>query len=47
MVYLFGTEERLVQQQGYPEQRAHKKVHDDLTKKAQELKEAFNAETNA
>lgn len=42
-VYHFGTEERLFKEHGYPEYAAHKKEHDDLTKKAVELKTAFDS----
>ena len=42
-VYHFGTEERLFQQHGYPGLEKHKKEHDDLTRKALELKSAFES----
>ncbi len=42
-VYHFGTEERMFKQFGYPEFVKHKKEHDDLTKKAVELKQAFDS----
>ncbi len=42
-VYHFGTEEKLFQQFGYPEYAKHKEEHDDLTKKALELKAAFDS----
>ncbi|HEX8947628.1 MAG TPA: bacteriohemerythrin [Dissulfurispiraceae bacterium] len=41
-VYHFGTEEKLFQQYGYPEQTKHKKEHEDLTKKATDLKGKFD-----
>lgn len=37
----FGTEERLFQQHGYPDIAKHKKEHEDLKKKAIELKTEF------
>ncbi len=40
-VYHFSTEERLFRQHGYPDYEQHKKIHDDLTRKAKDLKEAF------
>ncbi len=42
-VYHFGTEERMFKQFGYPEFVKHKKEHDDLTKKAVKLKQAFDS----
>ena len=42
-VYHFSTEERLFKQYGYPEFEKHKKEHDDLTRQATELKEAFDS----
>lgn len=41
-VYHFGTEEKLFQKYAYPDYKAHKKEHDDLTKTAVDLKEKFN-----
>lgn len=41
-VYHFGTEEKLFVKYGYPEYKAHKKEHDDLTKQAVALKEKFD-----
>ncbi len=40
-VYHFSTEERLFREHGYPDYEQHKKIHDDLTRKAKDLKEAF------
>ncbi len=41
-VYHFNTEERLFREYGYPEYGKHKDIHDDLTRKAKDLKEAFD-----
>jgi len=40
-VYHFNTEERIFQQYGYPERIKHKQEHDELTRKAKELKADF------
>lgn len=45
-VYHFNTEERLFQQYGYPEYDEHKRIHDDLTMKAKQLKTAFDQGNN-
>lgn len=42
-VYHFGTEERLFEKYAYPEYRAHKRQHDDLTSQVLELKKRFEA----
>ncbi len=41
-IYHFSTEERLFREYGYPEYDEHKQIHDDLTRKAKELKESFD-----
>ncbi|HUI45161.1 MAG TPA: bacteriohemerythrin [Nitrospirota bacterium] len=40
-VYHFNTEERLLQQHGYPKYDAHKEMHDNIAKKARDLKETL------
>jgi hemerythrin len=37
----FATEEKYFQKYAYPEYEQHKKIHDDLTKKAKDLKTSF------
>ena len=39
--YHFKAEERLLRQNGYPEYDAHKVMHDNLSRKAHSIKEAF------
>jgi hemerythrin len=41
-VYHFNTEELLLQQYDYPEYKEHKELHDNLSKKARDLKETFD-----
>jgi hemerythrin-like metal-binding protein len=41
-VYHFNTEERLLQQYDYPRYNEHKEMHDNLSKKARDLKETFD-----
>ena len=40
--YHFKAEERLLRQNGYPEYDAHKVMHDNLSRKAHSIKEAFD-----
>jgi len=40
-VYHFKTEERLLHQHGYPKYDAHKGMHDNIAKKARDLKETL------
>lgn len=44
--YHFETEERMFLQQGYAEYEAHKVIHDDLTKRAKELKDQLDRGNN-
>jgi hemerythrin len=41
-VYHFRTEEQLLLQHGYPEYDDHKEMHDNIAKKARDLKETLN-----
>jgi hemerythrin len=41
-VYHFSTEERLLQQHGYPKYGDHKEMHDHIAKKARDLKETLD-----
>ena len=41
-VYHFNTEELLLQHYDYPEYNEHKELHDNLSKKARDLKETFD-----
>jgi hemerythrin len=45
-VYHFETEERLFIQYGYAEYEAHKIIHDDLTRRARELKDQLDRGNN-
>lgn len=45
-VYHFGTEEEMFRIYSYPEYAEHKKEHDDLTRKAKELKTEFDNGNN-
>jgi hemerythrin len=40
--YHFTAEERLLRQNGYPEYAEHKEMHDNLSRKAHSIKEAFD-----
>ena len=40
--YHFKTEERLLRQNGYPDYDEHKEMHDNLSRKAHSIKEAFD-----
>jgi hemerythrin len=40
--YHFKAEERLLRQNGYPEYDKHKEMHDNLSRKAHTIKEAFD-----
>jgi len=40
--YHFKAEERLLRQNGYPEYDEHKVMHDNLSRKAHSIKEAFD-----
>jgi hemerythrin len=40
--YHFKSEERLLRQIGYPEYDEHKEMHDNLSRKAQSIKAAFD-----
>jgi hemerythrin len=40
--YHFETEEKCFLQHGYPEYEAHKQIHCDLTKRAMDMKKAFD-----
>ncbi len=40
--YHFSTEEQLFRDHGYPDFEKHKKIHDDLTRKARDLKKTFD-----
>lgn len=40
--YHFKAEERLLRQNGYPEYDEHKEMHDNLSRKAHSIKEAFD-----
>ena len=40
--YHFDTEEELFLEHDYPEREAHKKVHDDLTRRAKAFKDQFD-----
>jgi hemerythrin len=41
--YHFTAEERLLRQNGYPEYAEHKEMHDNLSRKAHSIKEAFDS----
>ncbi len=40
--YHFSTEESLFHEYGYPERENHRRIHKELTRKAKDLKEAFD-----
>ena len=40
--YHFKAEERLLRQSGYPDYDEHKKMHENLSRKAHSIKEAFD-----
>ena len=40
--YHFKSEEHLLRQNGYPEYNEHKEMHDNLSRKAHSIKEAFD-----
>ncbi len=40
-MYHFGTEEKLFEEQQYPEYAAHKQEHDALTRQVAELQKKF------
>lgn len=40
--YHFKAEERLLRENGYPEYDEHKEMHDNLSRKAHSIKEAFD-----
>lgn len=42
-VYHFGTEEKMFKEYGYPEADAHKKIHENLTKKVLAFKDKFDS----